>query len=81
MNMSSKKIFSILSILVLFGSILPAVTADSNVKENIKGYDKGVSWANVVPLKKVTFVNFDENSYVDDYAYLASIPTTVFYDG
>ncbi|MCD6236520.1 MAG: hypothetical protein J7K13_01010, partial [Thermoplasmata archaeon] len=25
-------------------------------------------------------VNFDENSYVDDYAYLASIPTTVFYD-
>ncbi|RLF63387.1 MAG: hypothetical protein DRN33_04180, partial [Thermoplasmata archaeon] len=70
-----------LVIIMLLSSALPAVTADSNIRENVKGYDKGVSWANVVPLKKVTFVNFDENSYLDDYAYLAAVPTTVFYDG
>lgn len=47
--------------------------------ENVKGFDKGVSWASVVPLKKVTFVDFDENNYLDDYTYLASIPTAVFF--
>ena len=68
-------------IIMLLSSFLPAaVVADSNIKNTIKGYDKGVSWANVVPLKKIMFVNFDENSYLDDYAYLAAVPTTVFYD-
>ncbi|HEC81481.1 MAG TPA: cell wall-binding repeat-containing protein, partial [Thermoplasmatales archaeon] len=70
-----------LVMLMLLSTFLPAaVVADSNIKNTVKGYDKGVSWANVVPLKKVTFVNFDENSYLDDYSYLASVPTTVFYD-
>ncbi|KAA0006812.1 MAG: hypothetical protein FE042_05040, partial [Thermoplasmata archaeon] len=54
--------------------------AKTNVEEFYVGYKKGVSWAPVVPLKKVTFVNFDENSYLDDYAYLSAIPTAVFYD-
>jgi len=68
-------------IIMLLSSFLPAdVVADSNIKNTIKGYDKGVSWANVAPLKKITFVNFDENSYLDDYSYLAAVPTTVFYD-
>ncbi|HEC87055.1 MAG TPA: hypothetical protein ENI49_04215, partial [Thermoplasmatales archaeon] len=68
------------SIIAIFFLTMPIVSADSNIRENIKGYDKGVSWKPVVPLKKVTFVNFDEDSYLDDYAYLAAVPTTVFYD-
>jgi hypothetical protein len=73
----SRKGCVILTVVILLG--LPAISAD--VVNDIKGYDKGVSWANVVPVKKVTFVNFDENSLLDDYAYLAAIPTSVFYDG
>ncbi|HEC94910.1 MAG TPA: hypothetical protein ENI45_02970, partial [Thermoplasmatales archaeon] len=69
----------IVAVFTLSFSISPAV-AESNIKEGVKGFDKGVSWANVVPLKKVTFVNFDKDSYLDDYAYLAAVPTTVFYD-
>jgi len=40
----------------------------------------GVSWKNVAPMNKVTFVQFDEESYVDDYAYMAAIPSAIFYD-
>ena len=37
---------------------------------------------NFIPIKKVTFVKFDESSYIDDYAYLAAIPASIFrYDG
>jgi hypothetical protein len=48
--------------------------------EYIKGFDKGPSYTSVVPLEKATFINFDEDSYIDDYSYLASIPTSVFKD-
>lgn len=44
-----------------------------------QGFD-GVSWKPVVPIRKATLVNFDANSYLDDYAYLAAIPSSVFYD-
>jgi len=68
----------VIAVVIMFlSSVSSIVTADSN----IRGYDRGVSWANVVPLKKITFVDFDENSYLDDYAYLACVPTAVFYDG
>ncbi|OYT61432.1 hypothetical protein B6U81_02960 [Thermoplasmatales archaeon ex4484_30] len=49
------------------------------MKEFSSGFE-GVSWKKVVPLNKVTLVQFDENSYVDDYAYIAAIPSAVFYD-
>ncbi|MEM2259293.1 MAG: hypothetical protein QXE46_05305 [Candidatus Thermoplasmatota archaeon] len=41
---------------------------------------EGISWKKVIPVKKATFVKFDENSFLDDFAYLASIPASVFYD-
>ncbi len=65
-------------IILLATPILPVVSAEGNVE--IYGFDKGVSWKNVVPLKKITLVNFDETSYIDDYAFLACVPTSVFYD-
>ena len=62
--------------LMLVGALLPMSQA-ADLKF-VKGFDKGPSYEPVVPLKRVTFVNFDENSYLDDYAYLASVPTAVF---
>ena len=57
-----------------FFSITQALDIDS-------GFDKGPSYLPVIPIKKTTFVNYDEDSYLDDYAYLAAIPSAVFGDG
>ena len=77
---SNKKVYMVilLTTLLLINIIVPvALSKNTN---NIKGFDKGPSYTYVVPFKKATFVNYDENTYLDDYAYLASIPTTVFRD-
>ena len=67
--------------LLLAGVFLPATQSKTNI-DNIKGFDKGPSYTSVVPLKKTTFVNFDKETLLDDYSYLAAIPTSVFtYDG
>ncbi|HEC89863.1 MAG TPA: hypothetical protein ENI44_04705, partial [Thermoplasmatales archaeon] len=71
-----KEIILIIVSIILLNSIIPAIAS-----KDINGFDKGPSYKPVVPLKKVAFVDFDENSYLDDYAYLACVPTTVFYDG
>jgi len=60
--------------------IVPAGSTDTETL-NIEGFSKGVSYKPVIPVKKATFVNYDENSYLDDYAFLASVPTTVFNSG
>ncbi len=49
------------------------------IKELPSGFE-GVSWKKVVPIKKACFVKFDENSLVDDFAYMAAVPASVFYD-
>ena len=64
--------------IVLAGTLLPIGQA-TNIK-NFKGCNKGPSYTYVVPTKKTTFVGFDEDSYLDDYAYLAAVPTAVFKD-
>jgi hypothetical protein len=51
---------------------------ESKVQIFNKGFDKGPSYNPVVPIKKVTFVNHNEESLLDDYSYLAAIPTAVF---
>jgi len=65
--------------IILSASILPIAVANRGLDK--AGFTKGVSWQSVVPMKKITFVNYDERSYLDDYVYLASIPTAVFSDG
>jgi hypothetical protein len=64
---------------MLGGVILPAVLADTS-KIYVDGFDRGVSWKPYIPLKRTTFIQLDQESYLDDYAYLAAIPTSVFYD-
>jgi len=64
--------FAIVAIL-----LFPAMAED--VKTLPSGFE-GVSWTKVVPVSKATVVKFDENSLVDDFAYMAAIPASVFYD-
>jgi hypothetical protein len=76
---NSKLIFILFIVIILFtGAIIPAIQAED--PKYITGFDKGPSYIPVVPMKKVTFVNFDENSYIDDYAYLSAVPASVFND-
>ncbi len=37
-----------------------------------------LAYEQVVPLRRTTFVGFDEDSLTDDYAYMAAVPTTTF---
>jgi hypothetical protein len=39
----------------------------------------GISWKPVVPVKSAAIVGYDPNSYADDYAYLAAVPSSTFY--
>jgi hypothetical protein len=56
--------FILLSIVLVLvcNSFFPLTVAAKDAGINIKGFDRGVSWKPVIPIKKVTFVNFDENS-------------------
>ncbi len=73
----------IIVIIVIFtmigGAVLPTVIADTS-KIYVDGFERGISWKPYIPLKRTTFVQLDEESYTDDYAYLAAVPTAVFYD-
>jgi len=72
------KITLVVACILLMGMFLPFTQAvDVN---RIEGCDKGPSYTNVVPMKKITFVNYDEETYLDDYAYLAAVPTAIFKD-
>ncbi len=74
-----KKVFLVLSIfLMLTVSIVNPVFADTSKSNN--GFSKGVSFTNVSPVEKVTFIDFDKEGIVDDYAYLSAIPTAIFND-
>ena len=73
----SNGFFAIMIVCMMLSAAVIPVTLATNT-DRIKGFDKGPSYKPVVPMKKVTFVNFDENSYLDDYAYLAAVPTSVF---
>jgi hypothetical protein len=72
-----KNIFSILIIfIILIVAIIPLIEAGNINIPN--GYDKGLSYTNVIPTKKTTFVAIDNDNLYDDYAYLAAVPTAVF---
>ncbi|MEF8879709.1 MAG: cell wall-binding repeat-containing protein, partial [Candidatus Thermoplasmatota archaeon] len=74
---NKKQILALLiAVLMTVGVLIPLTQAEKNFGEN--GFDKGPSSLPVVPVKKATLVNYDENSYLDDYAYMASVPSAVF---
>lgn len=71
----------ITAILIVLALLSINITNPATLAEDVEnvGFEKGVSWKPVVPIKKVTFVEHDEESFLDDYAYLAAVPTSVFY--
>ena len=78
---TNKKAYTavLVTMLFLLSAIVPSTLSKNTT--NTEGFDKGPSYKSVVTLKKTTFVNYDEDTYLDDYAYLAAVPTTVFDDG
>ena len=43
--------------------------------------DEAVAWQELAPFSAATLVAMDKESYVDDFAYLAAVPTAVFAEG
>lgn len=63
--------------IMLIGAFAP-ISQATEIDDRIEGFDKGPSYASVIPLKKTTLVQYDKDTILDDYAYLAAVPTTVF---
>jgi len=78
MYRKDERIIILLTVVCLVSiSLLTPIMSGHSIN-HVKGFDKGPSFQSVVPMKKVTFVNFDEETYLDDYSYLASVPSNVF---
>ena len=75
LNKKIKIIVISITLLLLIQSPIIALNNDKSI-----GFDKGPSYLPVAALKKVTLINYDEESHLDDYAYLASVPSAVFKD-
>ena len=74
-----KTLLAVSIVFIMLGSAtIPSVLGE---KRNDEGFEKGIPWQPFKPIKKATFVNFDKETLIDDYAYLASIPASVFSDG
>ncbi len=76
---NTKSIISVLILLILMVSVFLPLGQAIDVA-HIRGFDKGLSYTSVIPMKKTIFVNFDSEKLIDDYSYLAAVPTAVFND-
>lgn len=75
------KILSILTIIVLLLIVMIPLTTQADTKAiRQTGFDKGISYKPFIALQQATFVGHDQHSLLDDYAYLAAIPTSIFLD-
>ncbi|MEF8847640.1 MAG: hypothetical protein V5A68_00710 [Candidatus Thermoplasmatota archaeon] len=77
---NAKLIFVIFTISILITGIIAPATMSKTTTKNNKGFGKGIPWKPFAPIKKTTFVQFDKNKLIDDYAYLSSIPASVFHN-
>ncbi len=68
-----------LIVLLLCSTILPSAFAETSTP-SMEGFSRGITWKPYIPLKKITFIDHDPARLIDDYGYLASIPTSIFYD-
>lgn len=81
MNLLIKQMKTIVPLFISFVVLLLIITPVSsfqNTQLQMKGWTTGVSYQSVIPIKKTTFVKYDDESLLDDYAYLACVPTSVF---
>ncbi len=77
-----KKILTV-AILVLFITIsFMGCLGPDEVKDTVPteaGFS-GVSWTDVIPQRSAMLIQHDQESYTDDYAYLAGVPAAVYHD-
>jgi len=72
---------TVLISLIFMSCVTPVISAENVNINRINAFEKGIPWQKFETLKKVTFVNFDKETLIDDYAYLASIPASIFSNG
>lgn len=81
--MIKKLTFQIILISLILTSFSPLIESENDFQakeqENDFSETNGIAWKPLVPIKKATFVEYDPDSYLDDYAYLASIPSSIFH--
>jgi len=68
----------LLSFLVL--SAYP-LTISGDGAQALPGGSKGISYSPTVPVDKATLINMDRQGILDDYAYIAAVPASVFNTG
>ena len=64
-------------LLPLFGVVPVAAYGGRDAAWNPNGLQH-VAWKPLNPMATATFVGFDRDSYLDEWAYLAALPTSVF---
>ena len=71
----------LVALILLAPTVLPLTAGEAaDAAWNPNGL-KHVAWQPLQPVSAATFVGFDPESYRDDYAYLAAVPTSVYTAG
>ena len=77
MSNHRNKLLSILVVILIIGTISPASFPFSEI--TTQSFSMSDLPSDQVPLRRVAIVAPDSTSYIDEYAYMATIPTSVFY--
>ncbi len=79
--MLRKSLVLFIILLLLTVSISGCIESDEKKETKVtdNGFE-GVSWKNVLPERSAMLIQHDAESYVDDYAFLAGVPASVYYD-
>ncbi|MFW9787979.1 MAG: hypothetical protein ACFFE2_07655 [Candidatus Thorarchaeota archaeon] len=81
MTNSRKKMLSILLVVLMIGTLGPIT--ESFINSGTVSISPSHTLSDVptdqVPLSRVAFVAPDPNSYMDEFAYMATVPTSIFY--
>ncbi len=77
-NTSYWRYFLVMLVALAFLSPLYSFTGSAVESKLPLGYE-GVSYQDMTPIDKITFIDHDREGVDDDYAFLASVPASVFY--
>jgi len=78
----SRKVFaSLVIVFLLLVTFSGCIGTEEKKESKITGDGfEGVSWAQVIPERAAMLIQHDQESYTDDYAYLAGVPAAVYYN-
>jgi hypothetical protein len=72
------KILTSIILVVLLGSIFTIAIPSSSVSHSDDRYFATSADGSQIPLRRIAFVAPNPNSYIDEFAYISAIPTSVF---